>query len=349
MYTREIQPPRGSPIEDGKPIAGTWNKAFTQVDLLDIHRPYAWPLPRWLRDSRVKEWECFSMQDEHFFLEAYLANLKLYQIVQVFLYNKENGENYVFRKLMPGKSWHLPSKLDNASVECRAPGFFFRIHTWLIASTVKLDIDIAATKQQPAFTAHLAYNMNAKEVTPLAVSLNFNERRNMYAFKALTAVRGDIGLGDQHYTLDPGRCTGLFRDSKGYYPYRLKGVYCGSMGFDAEGRRFGFHVAENQAKEIRKNNENALWINGRVTPLPPVRITMSNAQESDWVIQDVDGMVDLVFTPKINNRFSVNFVLTNGDFFAPMGYYNGMLLSARGEQIQMRNQWGIGEKLYLRV
>jgi hypothetical protein len=32
-----------------------------------------------------------------------------------------------------------------------------------------------------------------------------------------------------------------------------------------------------------------------------------------------------------------------------MGYYNGMLLSAKGEQIQMRNQWGIGEKLYLRV
>jgi len=349
MYTREIQAPRTTPIEDGKPVAGTWNKAFTQVDLLDIHMPYAWPLPRWLRDSRIKEWECFTMQDEHFFLEAYLANLKLYQIVQVFLYNKENGENYVFRKLMPGKSWHLPSKLDNASVECRAPGFFFRIHTWLIASAVKLDIDIAATKQQPAFTAHLSYNMNAKEVTPLAVSLNFNERRNMYAFKALAPVRGDIVLGEKHYTLDPGRSTGLFRDSKGFYPYRLKGVYCGSMGFDSEGRRFGFHVAENQAKEIRKNNENALWINGRLTPLPPVRITMSNAQESDWVIQDVDGMVDLVFTPKINNRFNVNFVLTNGDFFAPMGYYNGMLLSAKGEQVQMRNQWGIGEKLYLRV
>jgi len=76
---------------------------------------------------------------------------------------------------------------------------------------------------------------------------------------------------------------------------------------------------------------------------------MSNEPESEWVIQDVDGMVDLVFTPKINNRFGVNFVLTNGDFFAPMGYYNGMLLSAKGEQIQMRNQWGIGEKLYLRV
>jgi hypothetical protein len=250
---------------------------------------------------------------------------------------------------MPGKSWHLPSRLDNASVECRSPGFFFRIHTWLIAGTVKLDIDITASKQQPAFTAHLAYNMSIKDVTPLAVSLNFNERRNMYAFKAMTAVRGDIVLGDQHYNLDPGRCSGIFRDSKGFFPYRFKGVYCGSTGFDAEGRRFGFHIAENQAKEIRKNNENALWINGRLTPLPPVRITMSNDPESDWVIQDVDGMVDLVFTPKVNNRFGIKYLVINGDFNAPMGYYNGVLIGAKGEQIQMRNQWGIGEKVYMRV
>jgi hypothetical protein len=76
---------------------------------------------------------------------------------------------------------------------------------------------------------------------------------------------------------------------------------------------------------------------------------MTNEPESEWVIQDVDGMVDLVFTPKIINRFGVNFLVANGDFFAPMGYYNGMLLSAKGEQIHLRNQWGIGEKLYLRV
>jgi hypothetical protein len=32
-----------------------------------------------------------------------------------------------------------------------------------------------------------------------------------------------------------------------------------------------------------------------------------------------------------------------------MGYFNGMLVSAQGEQIQVRNVFGMGEKLYLRV
>jgi hypothetical protein len=187
--------------------------------------------------------------------------------------------------------------------------------------------------------------MTAHDVTPVAVSLNFAERRNMYAFKALSAVRGDLVLGGQHISLNPERCTGIFRDYKGFFPYRMKGVYCGSMGFDGEGRRFGFHIAENQAKETRKNNENALWIHNQLTPLPPVRITMPHGPESDWVIQDLDGMVDLVFTPKEMNRFGANLLIIGSDFFAPIGYYNGMLADSDNKQIQVRNQWGIGEKI----
>jgi hypothetical protein len=349
MYTREIQNPRGSPIENGIPLTGTWNKAFAQVDLLGIQRPYSWPLPRWVRDHRIKEWESFSIQDDHFFLEALLGNFKLFHLAQVFLYDKETGENYVYRKLMPGNRWRMPRSLNHALVECHSSDFLFRIHTWLNADTIKLDLDIGATKRQPAFTAHLAYCLGDGDVTPAAVSLNFAERRNMYAYKTLTAVRGDLVLGERHISLDPAHCMGIFRDYKGFFPYRMRGVFCGGMGFDGEGRRYGFHIVENQAKETHKNNENVLWVNGSFTPLPPVRITMPGGPESDWVIQDLEGMVDLVFTPKEINRFGVNFLITSGDFIAPIGYYNGALVSGNNEQIQVRNQWGIGEKLYLRV
>ena len=349
MYTREIQAPRGSPIENGIPLPGTWTKAFDQVDLLEIYRPYRWLIPRWLRDCRIKEWESFSVQDDHFCLEAFLGNVKLYRIAQIFLYNKETGENFSFRKVIPGGGWRLPRSLAHASVECRSSGFFFRIHTWLDADTVTLDLDIAPTWRHPELTVHLAYSLGRRKITPLAVSLNFAERRNMYAFKVCAPVRGDIVLGGRHFSLNTARCMGIFRDYKGFFPYRMKEVFCGCMGYDEKGRRYGFHIVENQAKETRKNNENALWVNGSLTPLPPVRITMPDGPESDWIIQDVDGMVDLVFSPKVINRFGARLLITTGDFFAPMGYYNGMLVNTEGEQFQMRNQWGIGEKLYLRV
>jgi hypothetical protein len=191
--------------------------------------------------------------------------------------------------------------------------------------------------------------MESREVTPAVVSLKFAERRSMYAYKALAAVRGDMVLGGEHFTLSPDRCTGIFRDYKGFFPHRMRGIFCGGSGFDGEGRRYGFHIAENGAKENRKNNENALWLNGCFTPLPPVRITMSDSPESDWVIQDVDGMVDLVFTPGKNSRSGPNFLAAGTDFLTFIGYYNGILVNENGESVQVRNLWGSGEKLYMRV
>jgi hypothetical protein len=349
MYTREILAPRPSPVENGIPLQGTWNKAFEEVDLLEIHRPYRYPLPRWVRDSRIKEWECFGVQNDRFFLEAFLCNVKLFRIAQVMLYDKESGEKSIFRKLLPGSGWRLPRSLANASVDSRSARFFIRIHSWLDADTIKLDLNIQEAGSPYPFTAHLAYNMSGRDVTPMAVSLGFTERRPMYAFKALAPVQGDIVFGRQRINLKADSCSGIFCDYKGFFPYRMREQVCSAAGFDAEGRRYGFHVAENQTRETNKNNENALWVNGCLTPLPPVRITMPKGIKSDWIIQDVEGMVDLVFTPMTQNQTGAGLIIISADFDAPLGYYNGMLVSAGGERIQVRNQFGMGEKLYLRV
>jgi len=80
-----------------------------------------------------------------------------------------------------------------------------------------------------------------------------------------------------------------------------------------------------------------------------VLITTPNGLESDWVIQDLEGMVDLVFTPVKNNRFNPNIFAARTDFFSSVGYYNGTLVNEKEERIQVKNLWGNGEKLYLRV
>ena len=349
MYTRKIRTPRASPVENGIPLTGTWNKAFTHVDLSDIRRPYLLPLPRWLKYARVKEWESIAVQNINFYLVAVLGNFKIFQTIQIFLHDKEKELNYHYKKFYLGNNWRLPKTLYNSSVEYRSSRFFFRIHPWLMADTIKLDIDIKKTNHLPALTVQLAFCMNSHDVTPMAVSLSFSKQRNMYAYKALTRVRGDIVLGEKHSNLKKSNCIGLFCDYKGFYPYRMKGVFCSGMGFDGKGRHFGFHMAENQTKETKKVNENAFWLEGSVTPLPSIKITMPNGPESDWIIQDVEGMVDLTFTPKVTNWYGINFLIISGDLFAPMGYYNGMLVSSGGEKIKVHNLWGTGEKLYLRV
>jgi hypothetical protein len=349
MYVREQRPPQSSPIENGAPVQGTWTGPFQGVDLLAIRRPYQYPLPRSLRDSRVKEWESFIIQDHRFYLEAVLANVKFFRMAQVFLYDRESRDTLRYVKIIPFGGWKLPQNLRNSSIDSHSLGFFFRIHTWLDADTIRVDLDIEAAKRRPAFTAHLMYDLDRRRISPLVVNLGFSERRCMYAYKVMAAVRGDMVFGGKRVSLNASRTSGFFFDFKGFYPYRMTSIWCTASGFDEGGRRIGFTVAENQARENRRNNENALWVNGKVTPLPAVRITMPRGIKSEWIIQDVEGMVDLVFTPQESPRSGYNVILSRADLESPLGCYNGMLVSAEGEQIPVHNLWGTGEKIYLRI
>jgi hypothetical protein len=302
-----------------------------------------------MADCRIKEWGSFTVQNDSFFLYAVLSNIKYCRLALVFLYDKVSGELVRFSKFLPFTGWHLPGTLANASVESRSYGFFFRIHGWLDAHVIRVDIDIKASKKRPALTVHLTYDMAKKTVTPLVVNLPFSPRCCLYAHKAVSPVRGDVVFGGRYVTLDPARTTGMFQNFKGFYPYRMSSVWCSGIGHDSEKRRIGFSLTENQTRETFKNNENALWVDGKLTPLPPVRITMPQGPESDWVIQDLEGMVDMTFTPEKNIKMAANLIIVRASYDTPLGYFNGMLLNSKGEQISIRNIWGMGEKLFIRV
>ena len=349
MYTREILPPIASPVKDGTPVLGTWNRAFEKVDLLEIKKPYGIKLPRWLKNYRIKEWQSFSANNSLLSIEALFCNVKIFRMAQVILYDKENDKKYIYRKIKLGTGWHLPVSLANSSVDSHMPRFFFRIHNWLDADTVKLDINIEAVRKKPPLTVHLAYNISDQITIPMAVSLGFSKPRIMYAYKAFAPIAGDMVFDGKHISLMQEDCSGIFCDYKGFFPYRMITTMCSAAGFDDENRRFGFHIAENQTKENNKNNENALWLNRTLTPLPPVLITMPNGPDSIWVIQDVEGMVDLTFTPKDQIKSGSKLIITRVDYNIILGYYNGTLINSEGGQIQIKNLLGIGEKLYLRV
>jgi hypothetical protein len=353
MYTREILAPREHPIDKGAPVLGTWNEAFREVDLLEIRRPFPFPLPRGLCNMRVKEWESFAVQDDQVYLEAFLANIKYYRVAQALLYDKKTKERLRFSKVIPFGGWHLPRSLWNSSVYSRSYGFFFGIHSWLDANIIKADFDIKASRRRPSFTAHLEYRLSDLKTAPMAVNLPLSERRCMYAYKTFSAIQGDMVFGGRHISLNPAKARGIFRDYKGYFPYRMNSTWCHAFSggkTSKETLRFGFSIAENQTKETFKHNENVLWEEGGpMTPLPPVRITMPEGLESDWIIQDMEGMVDLTFSPQEHIRNSFNLFLTRWEYHTPLGYYNGMVVNGEGRQIPVRNLWGLGEKLYLRV
>jgi hypothetical protein len=132
----------------------------------------------------------------------------------------------------------------------------------------------------------------------------------------------------------------------------MRCIWGSGFGFrevDGQKVRFGFSMAENQARETNKDNANALWLGGELTPLPPVKITPGNGEDGDYVIQDVEGMVDLSFKVKVPVSASFDLVATRSEYSTPLGMFSGMLLDKDGVQIPVKNLPGTIEKLYLRV
>jgi hypothetical protein len=345
MYERVIREGPESPVENGEFVRGTWSRAFRDVDLLDIRRPYRWLLPGWAREGRLKEWESFVIQNDRYHLDAFLANLKYFRIAQFVLYDKESGERFRFRKILPLSGWKLPRTMYNDSVDSHSWRFFFRIHNWLDANTVRIDLDIKAWGKRPSLTAELDFSAAASPLVTTALQNGLP----CYNYKILCPVQGDMVWGGRHIRFQREKTAGILRDSKGFYRYLSSLTWCTAAGFDEEGRRCGFSIAEQPVKEPDENNENAFWLGDVIIPLPPVRITMPQGINEPWIIQDMEGMVDLTFSPKVPARSAFNLAVFSAEYQTPLGIFSGILLNSKGESTQIRNLWGLGERLFLRV
>ncbi|GMO29110.1 MAG: DUF2804 domain-containing protein [Termitinemataceae bacterium] len=350
MYSREILEQINSPIKNGKPLEGTWTSAFDKIDLSEIAKPYNVKLPQWMLKFRIKEWQSFVIQDKGFFLTALIANMKYFSFAELFFLDKESGEKISEFKIFPLSAWQATTNLKNSIINARTSGMSFHIHNWLDSSSVRLDINIEPSFYKIPFTAQLEFDMDKQNSVPLCVNLLYSESRCSYTYKAISAVRGRIVWGNRRIVLHRSKSSGLFCDNKGFYPYISNTNCCCAFGFDEKNRYLGFSLSDKTTKDANKNNENVLWVNGVLTLLPPVRITQTkDGGKTEWVIQDLEGMVDLTFKPieSFENKFAMFF--SRFEHKVPVGFFYGALLDKDGQSIKLHDFFGMSENMNFRI
>jgi hypothetical protein len=352
MYTREIQAPVDTPVKNGKPIAGTWARPFARVDLHEIEHPFPVPLPAWMCDFRIKEWQSFIIQNDEIYFETFVANLKFFRFIETAFFDKKSGNTPIrYFDCFPLSFWNIPASLWDSAVVCRAPGYFITIHDWLDAAIIKLDVNIEPLGGNPSINGLFELYADSKTNTPLAVNMLFSEERCVYTYKTLCPVRGNLKLGEnKDFSFRRENTAGVFRDCKGIFPYITNHSWVTGFGPDKDNRLTGFSLGEGTARGANKDNENALWVDGVLTPLPPVRITQSGGSEDDWVIEDVEGMVDLTFTPAAQTEITgFNLIVSKAELLNPTGKFNGFIMNKDGEKIIIDKLSGCAERLYLRL
>ncbi|MBP7095204.1 MAG: DUF2804 family protein [Spirochaetia bacterium] len=316
--------------------------------MLDVERPYHYPVPRFVKDLRLKEWRALHFGNERFYGMAALYDAKFFSLALITGWDKVARRRFGFRRILPGSAFRFGTTLDRSRIECRSHRT--RIALDLDRSSAKARIRARSTARDAVpFDLFLEYGMAPRSVGPQAVCLPLGLNRAIFSLKILSPIQGFLAIGDERFAIGGPDAMGMLDEHRGFYPWRMHYDWVSGFGLDQKGRRVGFNLTDNQVRDQERYNENCLWINSRVFSLPPVRVTRPHGIMGVWIVQDYEGLVDLEFKPEVPNTFRRDLLLGRADYRGPFGSFKGVIKSRDGEKVELESLYGMGERKDLRI
>lgn len=309
-HTTQTPPDPLDPLvgPDGRVRFGVSHRPLRRVDLGAAR--FAWhgvPLPAAARRFRLKEWQhvcvvsrdwllTFAIVDTKFLRVAWLQGVDLRAAARTATAGTARFEHH---RRSPLLDLRVGDALWDDKTHVHARGLRIDVHNHLDAGCHTLDLDVAASRGLPAVKGSLVLDHDLATVAPMVVSLPVGPGRTMYSHKVPLPVRGELQIGDETVVLD--RASGavaLLDIHKAHYPRHTWWRWATCGGYDAEGRLLGLNLTRNVVEDDARYNENALWVDGRVTRLGPARFTLDRADpHPPWIVGTADGAAALAFTP----------------------------------------------------
>ncbi|HTX74513.1 MAG TPA: DUF2804 domain-containing protein [Rectinemataceae bacterium] len=328
---------------------GRFGSPFGRVNMLEVERAFSYPVPRFIKNWRLKEWQAFQLGDDRWFIFAALYNAKIFSLAYFQAYDRLEKRRVGFKRLVPGSAFSFSETLSPSRVSYRAAGTFLEFSADLGSGSIRIEVGRGGHDAARRFSASFRLASGPKVAAPQAVCLPLGMNRAIYSTKLLMPLEGEFVVGGIPHRFLPESAMGIMDDHKGYYPWQMRSDWVTGFGLDAKGRRAGFNLTDNQVRDQARYNENCLWINNRVWPLPPVKVTRPHGHAGEWVIQDTEGMVDLVFVPEMMNDMRISLGLVQSDYHGPFGAFRGLVKNGEGEKINAELLFGVGEQKFLRA
>ena len=344
LKRRPVETPE-SLVKDGIPVFGTFDKEFINLNLLDVKKPTA--LPNSFNKIRLTLWEAVELKFKEGMMLIAVSDMAIFGITKVVFFDYRSREVYTFDNTIPSKETVISKNLlngdrtfgesKNSSVEFINN---FEIGEAHIKGYSKNDVDIAE------FDFHLRGISK-----PSVVSIPFGENRPLYTEKLLFKAEGRASFNGEEFDLS--EAYAIIDDHRGYYPRRAHYDWLCSMGkCESDGKmvEFGFNLTRNQSTNPEDYNENLLWLNDKLFPLPPV--TFEKKAETKILrkgliqevrVKDEHGMVDLTYMVEKTSAMITHAVVVKIDYYITFGRINGYILDEDGNKYIFNDTEAIGE------
>src|ERR1043165_224027 len=348
-YSRQVGQAPDALVENGNYNLGCFNTPIKKANLLDFPRPYKLPLPKGIKALQLREWQAFQLRNKDVFVMVAIYNAKKISLVQFIVYDIATGQKTKYEKKVPGWTLNVPDNLYNSTASYTSNNFSLKAIHDLNTGKLELTADIPNFGGLPPVKAWFKGAHDVMLYKPMVVCNPFSEGRVMYSHKCLMPVEGELQMGDRTIKFDPADSLLIIDDHKGYYPYPTIYDWVTGMGHDNEGRMLGFNLTNNQVIKQEIYNENCLWWNGELHPLPPIKVSRPDGVKGKWTITDAYDMVNLTFEPVIHTSVNINLLVIRSKYEGPYGFFSGYLRKTTGEKVLIENVFGMGEDFYLRA
>lgn len=350
MYTREILPAPDFPVINGKPVFGTFSGVFKKFDIRGLKHPFtSLPLPSIATNFRIMGIMRFVFCDDNNIGEIELFDAGYFSFMETTLWNRKTCHRIAYRRILPPGLMKAPIDFSNSMTACRTHRRLVRIGMRLAKHRFVADFDFLGSDARPPCEGRLEMDLSLPGFADLSAVVPYRVRRRCQVSYLMTApLSGSIGTGYDDYHIKPENGVGFFDIRKAHFGLRTKMSKMIGLGRLA-GRMVSFQLGNPLSNDDARYNDNVLFIEGKAYPLPPVKITRPYGVSGEWVIQDTESMVDLVFTPISDSPRQLSAFIVRTDYHTVYGLYEGTLLTSDGEKIELKGFPGIGKKVLLRI
>jgi len=348
-YNRTVETAPEKLVTNGRFQFGTYNTPFEIVNPLDAIKPLPVRVPKFLKTMRLKEWEAFQIGNRDFFILAAVYNSKGLGVVQFVVIDRQKSKKYMFQRFIPYWETKVARSLMNTVTCSHGKNFSFYIHNYLKKDRIFFNFWSKGKKGAPDMACRFEADHSRDACTPIAICQPFDDNRALYSHKALMPLSGQLSINDSVYNFDREESFMIVDDHKGYYPFEMIYDWVTTAGYDDKKRLIGFNLTDNQIRDHHKYNENCLWLDGDMQPLPPIKIKRPDGVMGPWIITDTHDRVNLKFTPTFDGRIDINAIIFKTEYRAPYGTFTGYILDKNDNKIVFDNFFGVGEKKYIKA
>lgn len=354
MYSRDFSDLPEKIIIDGKPQFGTYKTAPQKLDIKYVKEPFnCFPVPSFFTNLRIRANITYVLNIDNFVGVVDFFDSKYFCFIEVVLWDKETKKKYAYRTVFGFKRL-VPKNLEKATCGNFRKKRYIKISWDKSKEKFTLVFNAKGDDARPNFAA--TFKRNGELLGEFCtINPSPTKRRCTASYCQAFPIEATLTktpTKHQNFKSTNYKNSGLsfFDLRRSYYKLRTKETFLIGASY-IEGKPLVFRLAtsNHDAVDSYNYNENILFADGKITPLPPVTITQPFGLSNKWIIQDTENMVDLSFYPISDNKRIASIFILHTEYHTIYGSFEGDLFTTDGTAYHLKDFLGIGSRRSLRM